>query len=225
MMLLKLLKRADKATYNVNANLKGAHGAMSTNPFINPRVSVSSTAPNPKDVLRHENIHLYSPASAKKTLFGKDLHKGWEKPNVADLNASERGVYANYPTIGNAPKSIVYPDVADYNYNMLGYEQQARHLGAMRDIAAKNNVNLNAGEKLTEQQVRSHMDDFIKTRDNVDYDYDAIWGAEILNEREKLAKAYGSTFDELEITNPEKYEEIRKLSRDNATKTITKALK
>lgn len=220
----KMLKRADTASYDVNANLKGTHGAMSTNPFMNPRVSVSSTAPNPKAILGHENIHLYSPASAKKSLFGKDLHKGWENPNVADLPSSERGVYANYPTIGDAPNSIMYPDASDYGYNMLGYEQQARQLAAMRDIAAKNNVDLNAGKKLTEKQVRSHMDDFIKTRENVDYDYDTIWSAEILNEREKLANAFGAPLDEIKKIDPDKYEEIINTSRDNAAKTITNTL-
>ena len=220
----KMLKRAETASYNVNANLKGAHGAMSTNPFMNPTVSVSSNAPNPKAVLGHENIHLYSPASAKKSLFGKDLHKGWEKPNVADLPSSQRGVYANYPTIGDAPNSIMYPDASDYGYNMLGYEQQARHLGAMRDIAAKNNVDINAGKKLTEKQVRSHMDDFIKTRENVDYDYDTIWSAEILNEREKLANAFGAPLDEIKKIDPDKYKEIINTSKDNAAKTITNTL-
>lgn len=220
----KILKRADKANYNVNADLKGAHGEMATNIFINPKVSVSKTAPNPNKVLRHENIHLYSPASAKKTLFSKDLHKNWDKPNVAELKASERGVYANYPTIGDSPESIMYADPSDYHYNMLGYEQQARHLGAMRDIAAKNNVDIKAGKKLTEQQVRSHIDDFIKNRENVDYDYDEIWGAEILNERKKLADAYGAPLDEIKKIDPDKYKEIINVSKDNAAKRITKVL-
>lgn len=221
----KILKRADKANYNVNADLKGAHGEMATNIFINPKVSVSKTAPNPNKVLRHENIHLYSPASAKKTLFSKDLHKNWENPNVAELKASERGVYANYPTIGDSPESIMYAnDPSAYNYNMLGYEQQARHLGAMRDIAAKNNVDINAGKKLTEKQVRSHIDDFIKNRENVDYDYDEIWGAEILNERKKLADAFGAPLDEIKKIDPDKYKEIINVSKDNAAKRITKVL-
>jgi hypothetical protein len=220
----RILKRADKANYNVNANLKDSYGVMTSSPFINPRVAVDVSAPNPKPVLRHENIHLYSPASGNRTIFNKDLHKGWDKPNVADLPASERGVYANYPTIGDAPNSIMYPDAGDYNYNMLGYEQQARHLGVMRDIAKKNNVDLNAGEKLTEKQVRDHMDEFIKTRKDVDYDYDSIWGAEIYKERERLAKELGKTFAELEVTDPAKYKEIINLSKDNAAKTITNAL-
>lgn len=220
----KILKRADKANYNVNADLKGAHGEMATNIFINPKVSVSKTAPNPKKVLRHENIHLYSPASKNKSILGTDLHKGWDNPNVAELKASERGVYANYPTIGDSPESIMYADPSDYHYNMLGYEQQARHLGAMRDIAAKNNVDIKAGKKLTEQQVRSHIDDFIKNRENVDYDYDEIWGAEILNERKKLADAYGAPLDEIKKIDPDKYKEIINVSKDNAAKTITKVL-
>jgi hypothetical protein len=220
----RILKRADKANYNVNANLKDSYGVMTSSPFINPRVAVDVSAPNPKPVLRHENIHLYSPASGNRTIFNKDLHKGWDKPNVADLPASERGVYANYPTIGDASNSIMYSDAGDYNYNMLGYEQQARHLGVMRDIAKKNNVDLNAGKKLTEKQVRDHMDEFIKTRKDVDYDYDSIWGAEIYKERERLANELGKTFAELEVTDPAKYKEIINLSKDNAAKTITDAL-
>ena len=219
----RILKRADTATYDVNANLKGSEGAMSTNIFMNPKVAVSSQTSNPKMVLGHENIHLYSPASESK-LFGKNLHKGWGRPDLADLPASQRGVYANYPTIGDAPNSIMYPNAGDYNYNMLGYEQQARHLGVMRDIAKKNNVDLNAGKKLTEKQVRDHMDEFIKTRKDVDYDYDSIWGAEIYKERERLAKELGKTLAELEVTNPAKYKEIINLSKDNAAKTITNAL-
>lgn len=219
----KILKRADTATYDVNANLKGSEGAMSTNIFMNPKVAVSSQTSNPKMVLGHENIHLYSPASESK-LFGKNLHKGWGRPDLADLPASQRGVYANYPTIGDAPNSVMYPNAGDYNYNMLGYEQQARHLGVMRDIAKKNNVDLNAGKKLTEKQVRDHMDEFIKTRKDVDYDYDSIWGAEIYKERERLAKELGKTLAELEVTNPAKYKEIINLSKDNAAKTITNAL-
>lgn len=219
-----ILKRADKATYNVNANLSGAHGEMSTNLFMNPRVSVSSTAPNPKAVLRHENIHLHSPASKNKSILGTDLHKGWDNPDVANLPASERGVYANYPTIGDAPESLAYSDPDIYNYNMLGYEQQARQLGAMRDIAAKNNVNLNAGEKLTEQQVRSHLDDFAKTRKDVDYDYDATWSAEVNKEQLRLADELGTSLDKLRESNPTKYKEVMTLAKDNAAKTITKVL-
>lgn len=220
----EILKRADKGNYNVNANLSGVHGAMSTNPFINPKVSVNKTAPNPKAVLRHENIHLYSPVSKNKSIFGKDLHKGWDNPDVANLPASKRGVYANYPTIGDAPESLAYADQATYDYNMLGYEQQARHLGAMRDIAAKNNVDLNAGKKLTEQQVRDHLDDFAKTRKDVDYDYDAIWSAEVNKEQLKLADELGTTLAKLETTNPTKYKEVMRAAKDNAAKTITKVL-
>ena len=220
----EILKRADKGNYNVNANLSGVHGAMSTNPFINPKVSVNKTAPNPKAVLRHENIHLYSPVSKNKSIFGKDLHKGWDNPDVANLPASKRGVYANYPTIGDAPESLAYADQATYDYNMLGYEQQARHLGAMRDIAAKNNVDLNAGKKLTEQQVRDHLDDFAKTRKDVDYDYDAIWSAEVNKEQLKLADELGTTLTILQVTNPTKYKEVMRAAKDNAAKTITKVL-
>lgn len=220
----EILKRADKGNYNVNANLSGVHGAMSTNPFINPKVSVNKTAPNPKAVLRHENIHLYSPVSKNKSIFGKDLHKGWDNPDVANLPASKRGVYANYPTIGDAPESLAYADQATYDYNMLGYEQQARHLGAMRDIAAKNNVDINAGKKLTEQQVRNHLDDFAKTRKDVDYDYDAIWSAEVNKEQLKLADELGTTLAKLEATNPTKYKEVMRAAKDNAAKTITKVL-
>jgi hypothetical protein len=219
-----IIKRADKATYNVNANLSGAHGEMSTNLFMNPKVSVSSTAPNPKAVLRHENIHLHSPASKNKSILGTDLHKGWDNPDVANLPASERGVYANYPTIGDAPESLAYSDPDIYNYNMLGYEQQARQLGAMRDIAAKNNVNLNAGEKLTEQQVRSHLDDFAKTRKDVDYDYDATWSAEVNKEQLRLADELGISLDKLKESNPTKYKEVMTLAKDNAAKTITNVL-
>jgi hypothetical protein len=219
----KIHKRADNAIYDVNANID-TQGSMTNGIFRNPKVSVSTNALNPKQVLGHENIHLHSPASANKTIFNKDLHKNWDNPNVANLSASKRGVYANYPTIGNAPKSAAYSDVADYNYNMLGYEQQARHLNASRKIANKNNVNLNAGEELTEQQVRNHMDDFINTRKDVDYDYDATWTAEINKEQLKLANAFGTPLDVLKESNPSKYKEILTLAKDNASKTITKVL-
>ena len=219
----KIHKRADNAIYDVNANID-TQGSMTNGIFRNPKVSVSTNALNPKQVLGHENIHLFSPASRKETIFSKNLHKNWDNPNVANLPASEKGVYANYPTIGDAPESVAYSDVADYDYNMLGHEQQTRQLNASREIAKKNKVNLNAGEELTEQQVRNHMDDFINTRKDVDYDYDATWTAEINKEQLKLANEFGTPLDVLKESNPSKYKEILKLAKDNASKTITKVL-
>ena len=208
----KIIKRGDKARFNVNANIssEGFMGERSIQNPLYPVVKINKTAANPKMVLEHETGHLYSPVSTSgPKSYISNLHKNqWVKkdgewiinPDVGNLPANERGVYANYPTLG---------DIND-GYEALGFEQQVRHKNAMRQIAKHNNVP--QGTKLTAKQVDEYVDEWLvkinEGKKHPDMDFNTIWAQEHRKIEESLYKKHG-------LSNAEDLSELKGSKRDN----------
>jgi len=229
----KILSTAENARFNLNANIT-AQGQMTPKSLFQraPTVEISKAANNPLNTLEHETAHLYSP-----TVHGQSdaaLHKGMLEADVASLPTSERGVYANYPTLGEGfDKTANTINLGSQeNYLKLGQEQQVRHLNARADILKANNLPLEA--ELTEAEVKPFVDawaermnklakdpqnpDLIKT----EMDYDEIWLDEAWKIRENLLKEYGVAADsELSAAQTLEY---KQRTKEELTKAITDVL-
>jgi len=225
----KTINNAKDAKFDVNAKLSGKIQGEQTPRSLNtfwgpPTVDISSAANNPLMVLEHETGHLYSPAG-----FSTDdvkLHRGYDNPNVAGLPANKRGVYANYPSLGDKLKD---------DYLQLGYEQQVRHLNARNQILDK--FNLPKDAQLNEDQVRQFVDDWATKMNNrvegweakgSDYkygkeqDYDDLWDEEFdLIRKQLLEKKYGVDDADFLKNLPE---EEKKLFRQEVRRTFEKKL-
>ena len=181
----KTINNAKDAKFDVNAKLperiQGQQTPRSLNTFWGPpTVDISSTAGNPAMVLKHEVGHLYSPAGFDTDI--SKLHRGFDNPDVANLASNKRGVYANYPQLG---------DINMDDYLQLGFEQQVRHLNARDQMLSK--FNLQKDAQLTEDQVRQFVDDWSTKMNNrsegwqdkdfnfkygKEEDYDDLWKRE-----------------------------------------------
>jgi hypothetical protein len=229
----KILSTAEDARFNLNANIT-AQGQMTPKSLFNrvPGVEVAKHAYNPINTLEHETGHLYSPSIHGQT--DAALHKGMLEADVASLPASERGVYANYPTLGKGfdKTSDAIKLGAEENYLNLGYEQQVRHLNARADILKANNLPLEA--HLTEAEVKPFVDTWaekmsklVKDPKNPDLlkgemDYDELWLQEALKIREGLLKEYGVAADS-ELTAAQRLV-YKQRTREELTKVITDVL-
>lgn len=225
----KTINNAKDAKFDVNAKLSGKIQGEQTPRSLNtfwgpPTVDISSAANNPLMVLEHETGHLYSPAG-----FSTDdvkLHRGYDNPNVAGLPANKRGVYANYPSLGDKLKD---------DYLQLGYEQQVRHLNARNQILDK--FNLPKDAQLNEDQVRQFVDDWATKMNNrvegweakgsnykygKEQDYDDLWEEEFdLIRKQLLEKKYGVDDADFLKNLPE---EEKKLFRQEVRRTFEKKL-
>jgi hypothetical protein len=229
----KILSTAEDARFNLNANIT-AQGQMTPKSLFNrvPGVEVAKHAYNPINTLEHETGHLYSPSIHGQT--DAALHKGMLEADVASLPASEKGVYANYPTLGKGfdKTSNAINLGAEENYLNLGYEQQVRHLNARADILKANNLPLEA--HLTEAEVKPFVDTWaekmsklVKDPKNPDLlkgemDYDELWLQEALKIREGLLKEYGVAVDS-ELTAAQRLV-YKQRTREELTKVITDVL-
>ena len=210
----KTIKNATGTEFNLNATLQNIEGEQiprSLNTLWGPpQVNISSTTSNPPMVLKHEVGHLYSPGGFETST--SKLHRGFDNPNVANLPANKRGVYANYPNIGGDQME---------EYLQFGYEQQVRHLNARDQILKK--YNLDKESPLTEDQVY----DFVKTWNTKvqnreagfsdadskflfgkEEDYDDIWSSERNIAKQQIKDKY-------DLNDPKK---IAALSRDEKQK-------
>ena len=229
----KILSVAEDARFNLNSNIT-AQGQMTPKSLFErfPKVEIAKHANNPINTLEHETAHLYSPS-----IFGKSdaaLHKGLLEADVANLPSSERGVYANYPTLGEGfDKTAASIDLgATENYLKTGPEQQVRHLNARADILKANSLPMDA--QLTEAEVKPFIDDWAQrinklTKDTKDpinlkneLDYDEIWLDEAYKIRGNLLKEYGVASD-LELTPLQRKEYVQR-TKEELTKNVTSVL-
>ena len=229
----KILSVAEDARFNLNSNIT-AQGQMTPKSLFErfPKVEIAKHANNPINTLEHETAHLYSPS-----IFGKSdaaTHKGLLEADVANLPSSERGVYANYPTLGEGfDKTAASIDLgATENYLKTGPEQQVRHLNARADILKANSLPMDA--QLTEAEVKPFIDDWAQrinklTKDTKDpinlkneLDYDEIWLEEAYKIRGSLLKEYGVASD-LELTPLQRKEYVQR-TKDELTKNVTSVL-
>ena len=229
----KILSTAEDARFNLNANIT-PQGQMTSKSLFQktPTVEIAKHANNPINTLEHETAHLYSPSVHNQT--DAALHKGILEADVASLPASERGVYANYPTLGKGfDKTTASIDLgAKENYLNLGYEQQVRHLNARADILKANNLPLEA--ELTEAEVKPFVDTWAEKINKIskdpqnpdliknEMDYDEIWLEEALKIRENLLKEYGVAADS--ELNTAQALEYKRRTKEELTKVITNVL-
>lgn len=227
----KILNDTEDARFYLNASLGKTYGEMTPKSIFDryPRVDINKATPNAKNTLEHEVVHLYSPVVHGGS--DAELHKGLLDPDVANLPANKRGVYANYPSLGETwdKTSNSINLGSDDNYLKLGHEQQARHLSARNQIIDDNNLPIDT--QLTEEQVKPLVDKWVKRVNDrnsgkldigEDMDYDEIWLQEALKIREGLLKNYGVKSD-MDLS-PEQALEYRKATRDILTKNITDVL-
>jgi hypothetical protein len=185
----RIISNAENTKFNLNANLaediSGEQIPNSLNTlWTGPRVNISKSTINPEMTLGHEMTHLYSPAAFNVPSY--KLHKGFDNPNVATLPASERGVYANYPSLGD-------PTIDDYL--QLGFEQQPRHLNARNQILSK--YNLSDDAELNENQVRSFVDEWSMKKQDPSYnqDFTDLWDRDLnLIKRDLMKQTYGRDY-------------------------------
>lgn len=229
----KTLRAAENARFNLNSNIT-AQGKMTPQTFLQrfPKVEIAKHTYNPMNTLEHEVSHLYSPVIFN--MSDAALHKGLFDPNVANLSASERGLYANYPRLGtDYDKTAASIDFdAPENYLKTGPEQQVRHLGVRNDILKANNLPIDA--QLTEAEIKPFIDSWAqrinkrsKDPENLDnikaeMDYDEIWLEEAYKIRENLLKEYGVKSD-LDLT-PAQAKEYVQRTKDQLAKNVTDVL-
>lgn len=229
----KTLRAAENARFNLNSNIK-AQGQMTPQTFLQrfPKVEIAKHTYNPMNTLEHEVSHLYSPAVFN--ISDAALHKGLFDPNVANLSASERGLYANYPRLGtDYDKTAASIDFnAPENYLKTGPEQQVRHLGVRTDILKANNLPIDA--QLTEAEIKPFIDSWAQrinkrskdpqNLDNIkaEMDYDEIWLEEAYKIRENLLKEYGVKSD-LDLT-PAQTKEYVQRTKEELLKNVTDVL-
>ncbi len=229
----KILSTAEDARFNLNANIT-AQGQMTPKSLFQrtPTVEIAKHSHNPINTLEHETGHLYSPV-----IHGQSdaaLHKGMLEADVANLPASERGVYANYPTLGEGfDKTANTIDLgAKENYLNLGHEQQVRHLNARDQILKANNLPMDA--QLTEAEVKPFVDTWAERMNKLtkdpqnpdllkgEMDYDELWLQEAWKIRENLLKEYGVAADS-ELTAAQ-MKDYRIRTKEELAKAITDVL-